>query len=95
MKEEKRSIKVKKGWLAVIVGVNEEDGGCQRFTMPISHLYHPQFARLLERAQELYGFHAAGPLRLPCSVDDFLHLRWDVERELGGSPSSPCSPPIF
>nr|CAN76261.1 hypothetical protein VITISV_018522 [Vitis vinifera] len=76
-------MKVKKGWLAVEVGLEEEDGGFQRFVIPISYLYHPLFKRLLEKAQEVYGFHTAGPLRLPCSVDDFLHLRWRIERENG------------
>ncbi|MQM14760.1 hypothetical protein Taro_047693, partial [Colocasia esculenta] len=80
---EKRSTstKVKKGWLAVRVGLEEDDGGCRRFMIPISYLYHPQFSRLLEAAQEAYGYHSSGPLKLPCSVDDFLHLRWLIERE--------------
>ncbi|KAJ6302479.1 hypothetical protein OIU77_016549 [Salix suchowensis] len=46
MQEDKKS-KVKKGWLAVRVGLEDEDG----------------------------------PLRVPCSVDDFLHLRWRIEKE--------------
>lgn len=71
MKEVKMRMKVKKGWLAVRVGREEEEGGSdqnhdQRFTMPISHLSPPQFSNLLEQAQEIYGFHGAGPLRLPC-----------------------------
>lgn len=99
MKEVKMRMKVKKGWLAVRVGGEDEDGGSdqndQRFTMPISHLSPPQFSNLLEQAQEIYGFHGAGPLRLPCSVDYFLQLRWTVEKEMRGpSPSSPCSPPL-
>eukprot|EP00262_Sarcandra_glabra_P018964 TRINITY_DN6980_c1_g1_i1.p1 TRINITY_DN6980_c1_g1~~TRINITY_DN6980_c1_g1_i1.p1 ORF type:complete len:104 (+),score=12.91 TRINITY_DN6980_c1_g1_i1:40-351(+) len=80
MQEEKRS-KVKKGRLAVRVGLEDEDGGFQRFVIPISYLYHPSFKKLLEKAQEVYGYHTTGPLRLPCSVDDFLHLRWSIERE--------------
>ncbi|PON66588.1 Small auxin-up RNA [Parasponia andersonii] len=79
--QEDRKMKVKKGWLAVEVGLDDEDGGFQRFTIPISYLYHPLFKRLLEKAQEVYGYHTAGPLRLPCSVDDFLHLRWRIEKE--------------
>ncbi|KAJ8647286.1 auxin-responsive protein SAUR32-like protein [Cinnamomum micranthum f. kanehirae] len=81
MQEEKR-MKVKKGWLAVRVGLEDEEGGShRRFVIPISYLYHPLFKRLLEKAQEIYGFHTTGPLRLPCSVDDFHHLRWRIERE--------------
>lgn len=84
MPEEKRS-KVKKGFLAVRVGLEDEEGGYRRFTIPISYLYHPQFKQLLEKAQEVYGYHTTGPLRLPCSVDDFLHLKWRIERETAQS----------
>ncbi|PIA47352.1 hypothetical protein AQUCO_01400195v1 [Aquilegia coerulea] len=79
--QEDKKMKVKKGWLAVRVGLEDEDGGFQRFVIPIAYLYHPLFKRLLEKAKEIYGYHTTGPLRLPCSVDDFLHLRWRIERE--------------
>ncbi|CAL0305252.1 unnamed protein product [Lupinus luteus] len=87
MQEEKK-MKVKKGWLAVQVGVEEDqfqDGDCtpQRFVIPISYLYHPLFKHLLDKAYEVYGYHTDGPLKLPCSVDDFLHLRWRIEKESG------------
>ncbi|KAK9167604.1 hypothetical protein Scep_002795 [Stephania cephalantha] len=79
---EEKKMKVKKGWLAVIVGLEDDvESGFQRFVIPISYLYHPLFKRLLEKSKEIYGYHTTGPLRLPCSVDDFLHLRWCVERE--------------
>lgn len=77
--------KVKKGWMAVRVGEEGEEGGLRRFTMPISYLYHPQFESLLQAAKELYGYHSSGPLILPCSVDDFLHLRWLIEKEQSNS----------
>ncbi|KAG6494592.1 hypothetical protein ZIOFF_042352 [Zingiber officinale] len=78
---EKR-MKVKKGWLTVKVGNLDGGDGYQSFTIPISYLYHPLFSRLLESAGEVYGFRSSGPLKLPCSVDDFLRLRWFIEREL-------------
>ncbi|KAI4326165.1 hypothetical protein MLD38_031505 [Melastoma candidum] len=89
MQADGKKMKVKKGWLAIQVGTEEEeDGGGgghgSRFVIPISYLYHPLFRRLLDRAHETYGYHSAGPLRLPCSVDDFLHLRWQIEKESGG-----------
>ncbi|KAG2399370.1 Auxin-responsive protein [Vigna angularis] len=77
-------MKVKKGFLAVQVGLEDEDQGgssSQRFVIPISYLYHPLFKRLLDKAHEVYGYHTDGPLKLPCSVDDFLHLRWRIEKE--------------
>ncbi|CAA7395178.1 unnamed protein product [Spirodela intermedia] len=80
---EKRREKVKKGWMVVSVGL--DDGGgttLRRFMIPISYLRHPLFRGLLEAAQDVYGFPSTGPLKLPCSVDDFLHLRWLIEREL-------------
>ncbi|KAJ1699788.1 SAUR-like auxin-responsive protein family [Rhynchospora pubera] len=86
MEDERRS-KVKKGSLAVRVGLEGEEGGFKRFVIPISYLYHPHFRRLLESAHEVYGYNSSGPLKLPCSVDDFLHLRWLIERESRGSPS--------
>ncbi|KAG8501709.1 hypothetical protein CXB51_003902 [Gossypium anomalum] len=80
---EKAKGKVKKGWLAVEVGLEEEDEeqGFQRFVIPISYLYHPLFKQLLDKAYEVYGYHTKGPLKLPCSVDDFLNLKWQIEKE--------------
>ncbi|KAK4264661.1 hypothetical protein QN277_025806 [Acacia crassicarpa] len=84
--EHNKKMKVKKGWLAVEVGLEEEEddgehGGTRRFVIPISYLHHPLFRRLLDKAYEAYGYHSDGPLKLPCSVDDFLHLRWRIEKE--------------
>ncbi|XP_058733967.1 auxin-responsive protein SAUR32-like [Vicia villosa] len=78
-------MKVKKGCVAVQVG-SEEQGDAtvtdsQRFLIPISYLYHPLFNNLLDMAYESYGYNTHGPLKLPCSVDDFLHLRWQIEKE--------------
>uniref|UniRef100_A0A7C9DSL5 Uncharacterized protein n=1 Tax=Opuntia streptacantha TaxID=393608 RepID=A0A7C9DSL5_OPUST len=91
--EKKSSVgKVKKGFLVVQVGLLEKEGQneddqreeLQRFVIPIWYLYHPLFIGLLDRAREVYGYHVDGPLRLPCSVDDFAHLRWRIEKENGG-----------
>ena len=82
--------KVKKGWLAVRVGQPEQQGdGFRRFVIPIAYLYHPLFQRLLEAARDTYGYNSAGPLWLPCSVDEFLRLRALVDRETAHSHSSP------
>ncbi|KAM0880888.1 hypothetical protein ACQ4PT_033290 [Festuca glaucescens] len=94
--EEKKG-KVKKGWLAVRVGDEQEHehehggGGFRRFVIPIAYLYHPLFRRLLEAARDAYGYHSSGPLRLPCSVDEFLRLRALVERDTHSSASSSSS----
>ena len=46
-----------------------------RSDIPIAYLYHPLFQRLLEAARDTCGYGSAGPLWLPCSVDEFLRLR--------------------
>uniref|UniRef100_A0ACD5ZGC5 Uncharacterized protein n=1 Tax=Avena sativa TaxID=4498 RepID=A0ACD5ZGC5_AVESA len=83
-KEKKR--KVKKGWLAVRVGNEQQQGG--RFVIPIAYLYHPVFRQLLEAARDTYGYDSSGPLRLPCSVDEFLRLRALVERDTSAAHST-------
>ncbi|KAL8166284.1 hypothetical protein V2J09_007783 [Rumex salicifolius] len=85
MLDVEKKTKVKKGSLAVNVGFDDRD--LQRFVIPISYLHHPSFKSLLEKTHEMYGYHTVGPLRLPCSVDDFLHLRWRIEKEGSGSGS--------
>ncbi|GAB2287208.1 hypothetical protein Dimus_021589 [Dionaea muscipula] len=81
--DRKVEVKVKKGSLVVQVGLEDDndDQHVKKFVIPISYLYHPLFSDLLDRARELYGYHSHGPLRLPCSVDDFVHLRWRIEKE--------------
>lgn len=74
-------MKMKKGWMAVEVGLEEEDGKATKFVIPISYLHHSLFNQLLDMAREVYGYHTTGPLRLPCSTDEFLHLRWRIEKE--------------
>ena len=78
---EKGKTRMKKGWMAVRVGLEREDEELQRFTIPISHLYHPLFQSLLQAAKDVYGYRFSGPLTLPCSVEDFLHIRWIIEQE--------------
>ncbi|WOH07080.1 hypothetical protein DCAR_0626509 [Daucus carota subsp. sativus] len=73
--------KVKKGWIAVQVGLEDEDEIASRFHIPIFYLNNPLFRELLDKAHEVYGYHISGPLRLPCSVDEFVHLRWQIERK--------------
>ncbi|XP_022842133.1 auxin-responsive protein SAUR32-like [Olea europaea var. sylvestris] len=81
MQEKNKKMKVKKGCLAVSVGLEDEDGGYQRFVIPISYLHDPLFKQLLDKAREVYGYNATGPLKLPYSVDQFLHIRWQIEKE--------------
>ncbi|KAK8505208.1 hypothetical protein V6N13_026074 [Hibiscus sabdariffa] len=52
MVEEKKREKVKKGWMAVQVGTEEDDKGICRFVIPISYFYHPLLKRLSEKKME-------------------------------------------
>ncbi|PIA28444.1 hypothetical protein AQUCO_06900009v1 [Aquilegia coerulea] len=79
--KKKNCTKVRKGWIAVRVGLEEEEGGFQTFVIPISDLCHPLYRDLLEKAQEVYGCHTTGLLRLPCSVEEFHNLRSRIEQE--------------
>ncbi|KAL7141934.1 hypothetical protein ABFS83_08G088300 [Erythranthe nasuta] len=72
--EERKKMKLKKGWVVVQVGLSE------RFYIPISYLYNPFFQKLLEKASEIYGYQINGPLMLPCFVEEFLLLRWWIEK---------------
>lgn len=76
-------MKVKKGCLAVTVGLEEESAdGLQRFVIPITYIYHPLFVKLLDKSYEIYGYEVSGPLRVSCSVRDFTQLQWRIQKEL-------------
>ncbi|CAL9188985.1 unnamed protein product [Musa hybrid cultivar] len=78
-----------KGHLTVEVGLqNEEgDGGLQKLTMPVTYINHPYFAGLLDRAKKVYGDRSGAPvpLKLPCTVEEYIHVQSLVERESSGS----------
>lgn len=79
-----KKMKVKKGCVAVQVGLANQDQDqnqnqnqdyyFRRFVIPISYLYNPLFQTLLEKSSEIYDYQITGPLMLPCSPDNFLHL---------------------
>ncbi|KAL8473499.1 hypothetical protein ACS0TY_030363 [Phlomoides rotata] len=87
-----KKMKVKKGWVGVKVGLANANANAnddqiqdysafQIFSIPISYLYNPLFRRLLDKASEMYGYQSSGPLMLPCSVEDFLRLRWRIQNQ--------------
>ncbi|KAE8669512.1 ultraviolet-B receptor UVR8-like [Hibiscus syriacus] len=79
-----KTTKVKKGWLTVEVGrPDDDDGGqgSQKFLIPISYLYHPLFQQLLDKSHEVYDYDTKGPLKLPCSIDEFLDIRRRVDKD--------------
>lgn len=62
---------VKEGHFAVIA-VDGYHEPTQRFVIPLMFLEHPMFRKLLERAEEEYGFDHDGALMVPCRPS---HLR--------------------
>ena len=57
---------VPKGFIAVCVGKE-----LKRFTIPMEYLSHPAFQVLLQEAEEEFGFHQEGVLKIPCHVPLF------------------------
>ncbi|GLJ49111.1 hypothetical protein SUGI_1036050 [Cryptomeria japonica] len=62
----------RKGCVFVYVGEKEQQ---ERFVIPINHLHHPIFVQLLRAAEEAFGFHYNGPLKIPCNIDHFKKLK--------------------
>ncbi|KAF0894136.1 hypothetical protein E2562_034873 [Oryza meyeriana var. granulata] len=64
-----------RGHLAVCVGPS-----MQRFVIPTEYLKHRAFAALLREAEEEFGFHQEGVLRIPCEVPAFEAILKAVEK---------------
>ncbi|OVA12359.1 Auxin-induced protein [Macleaya cordata] len=60
---------VPEGYLAVYVGPE-----LRRFIIPTTHLGHPVFKVLLEKAEEEFGFEHKGGLTIPCEIETFKYL---------------------
>ncbi|XP_044958059.1 auxin-responsive protein SAUR32-like [Hordeum vulgare subsp. vulgare] len=74
------------GYFAVMVGPEKE-----RFAVRARCANHPLFRALLDEAETEYGFaDCVGPLELPCAVDDFMEVMWEIE-QAGGVASPRCS----
>ncbi|XP_022849809.1 auxin-responsive protein SAUR50-like [Olea europaea var. sylvestris] len=64
---------VKEGHFAILAGKNEERGA-QRFVVELCLLKHPAFLKLMELAEEEYGFEHKGALVLPCRADELQKI---------------------
>lgn len=75
--EEERIRRVPKGHLTVYVGPTEEGGAtvAKRVVVPLIYIHHPLFRRLLEEAQEKYGFDQPGGIIIPCPVSEFETIK--------------------
>ncbi|XP_012571203.1 auxin-responsive protein SAUR21 [Cicer arietinum] len=76
---------VKEGHFGVIAeGGKEEES--KRFVLPLRCLTNPTFVRLLEQAEEEYGFDHEGALTIPCNPSELhkmLQKQW--QQEEGGA----------
>ncbi|XP_031258295.1 auxin-responsive protein SAUR71 [Pistacia vera] len=66
---------VKKGHFAVVAVKGEKP---KRFTLELGYLNNPEFIKLLEQAQEEFGFEQKGVLAVPCQpeeLQDILNLK--------------------
>ena len=69
------------GYFTVLVGPEKE-----RFGVRARCANHPLFRALLDEAETEYGFAGCdGPLELPCAVDDFMEVMWEMEQ---GDPAA-------
>ncbi|KAI5002775.1 hypothetical protein ZWY2020_027425 [Hordeum vulgare] len=71
------SAAVAPGCFSVYVGPERE-----RFVVRADRANHPLFRRLLDDAEQEYGYAAQGPLALPCSVDAFLDVLWHMDHDV-------------
>ena len=64
------------GCLMVCVGTNRE-----KFMIKMEYVNHPLFKTLLDEAELEYGYAIDGPLVLPCEIDIFQSLLWEIEQD--------------
>ncbi|KAG1359667.1 auxin-responsive protein SAUR32-like [Cocos nucifera] len=62
---------VKEGHFAVVAVFDEKP---KRFVVSLGCLSHPMFLRLLELAEEEFGFRQEGPLAIPCRPSDLENI---------------------
>ena len=71
-KEEKIERRVPKGYVPVIVGV--EDECSEKFLMQVEFLRDPRITGLLDMAAGEFGYRQQGVLRIPCDAEYFRQV---------------------
>ncbi|KAK0584502.1 hypothetical protein LWI29_014252 [Acer saccharum] len=51
-----------------------DDGELKRFVIGLDYLAHPRFTKLLELAEEEFGFQQAGVLAIPCRSNELQRI---------------------
>ncbi|GLJ44459.1 hypothetical protein SUGI_0932840 [Cryptomeria japonica] len=72
-------VDVPKGCFALYVGRGEEQQ--QRCVIPVEYINHPLFQKLLEEAEEEYGFEHKGRMAIPCTISHFQYVQEVIQRE--------------
>nr|DAD28543.1 TPA_asm: hypothetical protein HUJ06_030011 [Nelumbo nucifera] len=49
----------------------------KRFVLELAYLSHPEFLKLLEQAEEEFGFNQKGALAIPCRPEDLQRILRD------------------
>ncbi|XP_010253984.1 PREDICTED: auxin-induced protein 10A5-like [Nelumbo nucifera] len=58
-----------------------DEGNLTRFIVELGYLNHPEFLKLLEQAEEEFGFEQKGALAVPCHPDDLRRILGSKRRE--------------
>ncbi|XP_042475100.1 auxin-induced protein X10A-like [Macadamia integrifolia] len=62
------------------------DGGeTKRFVVDLGYLTHPEFLRMLQQAEEEFGFEQHGAIAVPCRPDDLQRILEDQRKDSGGA----------
>lgn len=77
---EKRRV-APEGCLSVCVGSEKV-----KFLIKMDYVNHPLFKLLLDEAEMEYGYANEGPLVLPCDVELFQSLLWEIEQDAIARP---------
>ncbi|KAI0522631.1 hypothetical protein KFK09_005016 [Dendrobium nobile] len=75
------------GWVSIRVGSEKE-----KFFIRTQWMNHRLFRRLLDEAEEEYGYTTKGSLELPCSVEVFNLVLWEMDQEEADSANAAASP---
>ncbi|XP_078434997.1 auxin-responsive protein SAUR50-like [Wolffia australiana] len=67
---------VPEGYLTVCVGSEKE-----KFLIKMDYVNHSRFKTLLDEAEMEYGYTNDGPLVLPCDINFFQGLLWEIEQD--------------
>jgi SAUR family protein len=70
---------VPKGCVAIYVGSEGEEH--QRFVIPAVYINHPLFQKLLNEAEEKYGFEQKGAITIPCQISDFQYVQGLIDQQ--------------